>query len=163
MCNEHGLPEAECGICHPELLARNAVPGGLKVRLASPESASKAGVVVRPPDIQPMTGGVACFAEIAFNQNKLASITSLVDGVVKSVEVDLGDPVGPGQLLATITSAEIGEAQADYLRALAEHALRETALEQERSLLEQQISSERKHQEAEAAHQVSAAALRQAR
>jgi len=163
MCNEHGLPEEECGICHPELLARNAVPGGLKVRLASPESASKAGVVVRPPDIQPMTDGVACFAEIAFDQNKLANITSLVHGVVKSVEVDLGDPVGPGQLLATITSAEIGEAQADYMRALAENALRETVLEQERSLFEQQISSERKHQEAEAAHQVSTAVVWQAR
>jgi cobalt-zinc-cadmium efflux system membrane fusion protein len=162
-CNEHGVPEAECGICHPELLAQDTAGSGLKVRLASATSAAKAGVVVQTPEVQEMEDGVRCFAELTFNQNKLAKITSLVTGVVKKVEVDLGSQVDPGDLLATITSATIGEAQGAYLRALAEEELRRKAFERERGLLAQRISSEREYQEAEAAHHASVAAVRQAR
>ena len=121
-----------------------------------------AGVVLGAADVQPMGDGVSCLAEFEFNQNKLTKITSLARGVVKSVEVDLGSRVEKGDLLATLTSATIGEAQGAYLRALAEHELRETVLERQRSLLAQRISSERDYQEAEAAHHVSTAAVRQA-
>ena len=109
-----------------------------------------------------MEDGVSCLAEFAFNQNKLTRITSLARGVVKSVEVDLGSRVQKGDLLATLTSATIGEAQGAYLRAMAEHELRETVLERQRSLLAQRISSEKDYQEAEAAHHVSTTAVRQA-
>jgi cobalt-zinc-cadmium efflux system membrane fusion protein len=162
MCGEHGVPEDECGICHPELLGQDSAHG-LKVRLASATSAAKAGVLVQTPDVRRMEGGVECFAEITFNQNRLAKITSLVGGIVKSVEVDLGSLVGKNDLLATITSATIGEAQGDYLRALAEDELHKKVLERERDLLAQSISSERVFQEAEAAYHASAAAVRQAR
>jgi len=163
MCNEHGVPEQECGICHPELLTQDLTRPGLKVRLPSEESAAKAGVVMGTPDVQPMGDGVSCLAEFAFNQNKLTKITSLARGVVKSVEVDLGSRVEKGDLLATLTSATIGEAQGAYLQALAEDELRETILERQRSLLDQRISSERDFQETKAAHDVSTAAVRQAR
>ncbi len=162
MCNEHGVPEQECGICHPELLAQDSPGPGLKVRLPSATSAAKAGVVVGTPDLQPMGDGVSCLAEFAFNQNRLAKITSLARGVVKSVEVDLGSRVGKGDLLATLTSATIGEAQGDYLRALAEHELRGSVLDRERSLLAERISSERDYQAAAAAHHVSSASVGQA-
>ncbi|MBW1688086.1 MAG: efflux RND transporter periplasmic adaptor subunit [Deltaproteobacteria bacterium] len=162
MCNEHGVPEQDCGICHPELLAQDSPRQGLKVRLPSAASATKAGVVVGTPDVQQMEDGVGCFAELAFNQNKLARITSLVGGVVKRIEVDLGSRVDQGDLLATITSATIGEAQSTYLRALAEDELSAKTLERERGLLAQRISSEKEYEEAEAAHHASAAAVRQA-
>ncbi|MHC4922173.1 MAG: efflux RND transporter periplasmic adaptor subunit [Planctomycetota bacterium] len=162
MCNEHGVPEQECGICHPELLAQDPPRQGLKVRLSSAASAAKAGIVVATPDVQQVDDGVGCFAELAFNQNKLTKIASLARGVVKNVEVDLGSRVEKGDLLATLTSATIGEAQGAYLRALAEHELRETVLERQRSLLAQRISSESDYQEAKAANHVSTAAVRQA-
>lgn len=163
MCNEHGVPEEECGICHPELLAQDPARPGLKVRLASVTSAAKAGVVVQTPDVQQMEDGVGCFAELTFNQNKLAKITLLVAGIVKSVEVDLGSRVNQGDLLATITSATIGEAQGAYVRALTDEQLRRKTFERERDLLAQRISSEREYQEAEAAHRASDAAVRVAR
>ena len=162
ICNEHGLPEQECGICHPELLAQDPPRQGLKVRLSSAASAAKAGVVVATPDVQQVDDGVGCFAELAFNQNKLTQITTLARGVVKNVEVDLGSRVEKGDLLATLISATIGEAQGAYLRALAEHELRETVLERQHSLLAQRISSESDYDEAKAAHHVSTAAVRQA-
>jgi cobalt-zinc-cadmium efflux system membrane fusion protein len=163
MCDEHGVPEHECGICHPELLTQNAPGVGLKVRLPSAASATNAGVVVQTPGAQRMEHAVECFAELTFNQNKLARITPLVGGVVKSVEVDFGSRVDEGDLLARLTSVEIGEAQSAYLTAIAENKLRDRTLERERGLLAQRISSEKEFQEAEAAHDASMAAVRQAR
>lgn len=162
MCKEHRVPEQECGICHPELLSQNKPGQGLKVRLPSPESATKAGVVVSTPGVDTMSQGVECFAEIAFNQNKLAQITPLVGGIVKSVEVDLGSRVKQGDLLARVTSVAIGEAQSAYVKALADDRLRDKTLERERSLRTQRISSEKDLQEAEAAHQGAMAAMQQA-
>lgn len=161
MCNEHGVLEQECGICHPELLAQSTPQSCLKVRLPSAESAAKAGVVVGTPELQPMGDGVSCLAEFAFNQNKLTKITSLARGIVKTVEVDLGSRVRKGDLLATLTSATIGEAQGAYLRALAEHELQQTVLVRQRKLLAQGISSEKDYQEAQAAHHVSTSAVGQ--
>lgn len=163
MCAEHGVPEDECGICHPELLGQNPPGEGLKVRLPSAESAAIAGVVVGTPGVQRMDLAVECFAELTFNQNQVAHITSLVGGIVKSVEVDLGSRVEEAALLARMTSVAIGEAQSTYLTTLAEDRLRAKTVEREEGLLAQRISSEREFQEAEAAHHASMAAVRQAR
>lgn len=162
MCKEHNLLESECGICHPDLLV-SADGRGMKVRLPSLESARKAGIVTRRPELAPMTDAIESYAEISFNQNKLAQITPLVSGVVKSVEVDLGNQVKEGDVLARITSVAIGEAQGAFLKALAEDRLRKKTLVRERNLREQRISSEKDLQEAEAAHQAAMAAVQQAR
>lgn len=161
MCKEHGVPEQECGICHPELLTQKQPGQGLKVRLPSTESAAKAGVIVGTPGVDTMSQGVECFAEVTFNQNKLAQITPLVGGIVKSVEVDLGSRVKQGDLLARVTSVAIGEAQSAYVKALAEDRLRDKTLERERNLRAQRISSEKDLQEAEAAHEAAMAAVEQ--
>jgi cobalt-zinc-cadmium efflux system membrane fusion protein len=163
MCKEHGMPEDEDGICHPELLAGKQPGQGLMVRLASANSAKEAGVVVAAPGADRMEQSVECFAELTFNQNKLAQINPQVGGIVKSVEVDLGDRVKTNALLARITSAAIGEAQSAYLEALAEGELREKAIVRQRKLRDERISSEKDLQEAEAAHQAALASLQQAR
>ncbi|MFO1511936.1 MAG: efflux RND transporter periplasmic adaptor subunit [Verrucomicrobiota bacterium] len=161
LCKEHGVPELECGICHPDLLSQKQPGQGLKVRLRSAESAGKAGVVVSTPGVDTMTQGIEAFAELTFNQNKLAQITPLVGGIVKSVEVDLGSRVKEGDLLARITSVAIGEAQSAYVKALAEDRLRDKTAERERNLRAQRISSEKDLQEAEAAHESAMAAVQQ--
>jgi cobalt-zinc-cadmium efflux system membrane fusion protein len=163
LCKEHGVPESECGICHPELLEQKRPGQGLKVRMPSANSAVEAGVVVAKPAVDQVNQTVECFAELTFNQNKLAQINPLVGGVVKSVEVDLGDRVRRGTLLARITSAAIGDAQRAYLQALADDGLRGKAVERQRRLREERISSDKDLQEAEAAHQATAAALQQTR
>jgi len=161
LCKEHGVPEQECGICHPELLSQSPPGRGLKVRLPSADSAAKAGVVVGTPGVERMDRGVDCFAELTFNENKLAQITPLVGGVVKSVAVDLGSRVKEGDLLARVTSVAIGEAQSAYVTALAEDRLRKKTVERERNLYAQRISSEKDLQEAEASHQSAVVAVQQ--
>jgi len=110
-----------------------------------------------------MDVGVEGFAELTFDQNKLAKITSLVGGIVRSVEVDLGSRVERGELLATITSETIGDAQGTYVRALAEEELRRKTFERQRDLLAQRITSETEYEEAVASHRVAVAGVRQAR
>ena len=163
MCREHGVLERDCGICHPELLAQSETGQGLKVRLPSAASADRAGVAIGRPAVEDKDSGIDCLAELTFDLNHVAEITPLVDGIVQSVEVDWGSRVEAGDVLARVSSVAIGEAQSAYLQALAAHRLGEMDVERERTLRERRISSEKDLQEAEAAYQASAAAIRAAR
>jgi cobalt-zinc-cadmium efflux system membrane fusion protein len=142
MCKEHNVAEDECGICHPDLAGKLEPGQGLKVRFASAQAAAKAGVETAPPQIGPTADAIACYAEIQFNQNKLAQITAPVGGIVQAVEADLGDKVEQGRVLATVWSATIGEA-------VAKAVLTHQTVERERKLRAERISSEKDLQEAE--------------
>lgn len=146
MCKEHGVPEDECGICHPDLAGKITPGQGLKVRFVSRESAGKAGIETAKPKVEAIADAVECFAEIVFNQNKLAQIASPVGGIVQSVEVDLGDKVKEGQVLAKVSSATISEAVTKAI-------LAKQTLDRERKLRADRISSEKDLQESEAAYQ----------
>jgi len=163
LCEEHGVLEKDCGICHPELLADKRPGEGLKVRLPSAGSAAKAGIEVDETGTRGMQDGIECFAEVVFDQKSLAEISSLVGGTVRSIEVDLGDRVRKGALLARIASAETGEAQGAYLKALADETLHEKELERQRRLRADGVVSDQDLQVAEAAFKSAAAATRQAR
>lgn len=163
MCKEHNVAEAECGICHPDLAATLAPGQGLKVRFASAEAASKAGIETTSPEIGAMSGGVEVYAELAFNQNKLAQIATPAEGIIQVIGVDLGDRVEEGALLATISSAAIGQAKGKYLQALADTRMREQNVDRARKLHANQVSSEKEMQETVAANQMAGAALLEAR
>jgi len=163
MCEEHGVLEKECGICHPELLADKRPGEGLKVRLPSAGSAAKAGIEVGEPGTRGPEDGIECLAEVVFDQKALAEISSLVGGTVRSIEVDLGDRVRKGALLARIASAETGEAQGAYLKAVADETLHGKELERQRRLRAEGVVSDQDLQVAEAAFTSAAAATRQAR
>lgn len=94
-----------------------------------------------------------CYAELAFNQNKLAQIAAPVGGIVQSVEADLGSKVEDRQCVATLWSAAIAEAVA---RAVLTHQ----TLDRERKLRAERVTSEKDLQQAEAEHR---AACQQAR
>lgn len=145
MCKEHGVPEAECGICRPEL-AGTLKPGeSAKVRLASKDSAAIAGVETAPPSVGTIADAVECYAELAFNQNKLAQIAAPVGGIVQAVEVDLGSKVEEKQCVANIWSAAIAEA-------VAKSVLTHQTLDRERKLRADRVTSEKDLQQAEAEH-----------
>ncbi|MDP2991175.1 MAG: efflux RND transporter periplasmic adaptor subunit, partial [Kiritimatiellota bacterium] len=145
MCKEHGVPEAECGICHPELVTK-LVPGeAVKVRLTSVESASLAGVQTAAPTLGTIADGIECYAEIAFNQNKLAQIVAPVSGIIQEVTADLGGKVAEKQTVAKIWSAAIAEA-------IAKAVLIHQTLGRERKLRADRVTSEQALQQAEAEH-----------
>jgi len=90
MCAEHNVPLEECGICRP-LLAGTLKPGeSAKVRLASNESADIAGVQTAAPTVGTIADAVECYAELTFNQNKLAQIAAPVGGIIPAVLILAG-------------------------------------------------------------------------
>jgi membrane fusion protein, heavy metal efflux system len=152
-CEEHGLPESECGICHPEKAATLKPGEGTKVRLPAADSAALVGVETAAATVGTVSGGIDCYADLAFNQNKLAQIAAPVGGIVQSVEADLGSKVEERQCVAKLWSAAIAEA-------MAKAVLTHQTLERERRLRAERVSSERDLQQAEAEHR---AACQQAR
>lgn len=153
MCQEHGMAEAECGICHPDLAA-NLKPGeSVKIRLPAPDSAALSGVRTAQPALGAVAEAVACYAELAFNQNKLARMTAPVGGIIQEVTADLGNQIRENQTVARIWSASIAEA-------VAKAVLSHQTLDRERKLRADRVTSERDLQMAEAEHRAACQQLR---
>ena len=153
MCTEHGLPEAECGICHPEMAAKLKPGEGSKVRLPAADSAQIVGVEMAQAPVGDISESIECYAELAFNQNRLAQIAAPVGGILQSVDVDLGAKVEERQSLAKVWSAAIAEA-------VAKAVLSHQTLERERKLRAERVSSEKDLQQAEAEHRAACQQLR---
>jgi len=153
MCLEHDVPADECGICKPQLAATLKTGEGLKVRLASNDSAGIAGVQTAAAMVGTIADGVECYAEMMFNQNKLAQITAPVGGILQEVSADLGSKVEERQAVAKIWSASIAEA-------VAKAVLSHQTLERERKLRADRVTSEKDLQQAEAEHRAACQQLR---
>ncbi len=153
MCVEHGVPEAECAICKPELAAKLKPGESMKVRLPSTNSMAILGVQTAQAEIGAIADGVECNAEVSFNQNKLAQIAAPVSGIIQTVDVDLGTKVEEKQTVAKIWSASIAEA-------VAKAVLSHQTLDRERKLRADRVTSEAALQEAEATHRAACQQLR---
>jgi membrane fusion protein, heavy metal efflux system len=153
MCTEHGLPEAECGICHPERAATLKPGEGSKVRMPAADSASLVGVEMAQAKVGEISESIDCYADLAFNQNRLAQIAAPVGGILQSVDVDLGAKVEEQQVLAKVWSAAIAEA-------VAKAVLSHQTLDRERKLRAERVSSEKDLQQAEAEHRAACQQLR---
>jgi cobalt-zinc-cadmium efflux system membrane fusion protein len=153
MCAEHDLPEDECGICHPERAAQLQPGEGSKVRLPSADSAALVGVETATVTVGTIADAVECYAEVAFNQNKLAQIVAPVGGIIQEVSADLGSKVEEKQPVAKIWSASIAEA-------VAKAVLSHQTLERERKLRTDRVTSEKDLQQAEADHRAACQQLR---
>ena len=163
ICKEHQVLERECGICHPELALEGTNGRALKIRFGSSESTNKAGVEVARPHVGSIADAVEVYAEIKFNQNKMAHVSLPVGGIIYGVHVDVGQQVSEGELLAKVSSIEISKAIGEYLRAVAEDEWKEQSVARERKLRKENISSEKDLQAAIASHVVADSTLLQAR
>ncbi|QDV66653.1 Cobalt-zinc-cadmium resistance protein CzcB [Rosistilla carotiformis] len=69
------------------------------------------GIQLRPVERGAFETTVRLTGKVSLNQDRVAHIYPMVEGIVESVSVGLGQQVKAGQLLATIHSREIGEAK----------------------------------------------------
>lgn len=145
MCPEHKVLLAECGICKPQLAATLDVGQSAKVRLAAADSAAMAGIQMATPTVGTIADGVECYAELMFNQNRLAQIAAPVGGIIQEVSADLGSKVAAKQAVAKIWSAAIAEG-------VAKAVLTHQTLDRERRLRADRVTSEKDLQQAEADH-----------
>lgn len=153
MCGEHGVLEADCGICRPEAVELLRPGESLKVRLPSTGSAELAGIRFAPVKQGWGGGEIECLAEIGYNENKIAKISSPVGGTIQEIMVETGTRVEQGQVVARVWSAAIAEAVA---RAVLTHQ----TLDRERRLRAQRVTAQKDLDEAEAAHRGACQQLR---
>lgn len=153
MCGEHGVPEAECAVCQPDLAIHLKAGESMKVRLPSTNSLTMVGVRTAAPETGPIAEGIECVAEVSFNQNKLAQIPAPVNGIIQSVDVDLGTKVVEGQTVAKLWSASVAEA-------VAKAVLAHQTLDREHKLRADRVTSQAALDEAEATHRAACQQLR---
>ena len=153
-CVEHGVLEVECGICHPELFDTLLIGQGLKVRLASPDAARKAGIITAMPTSDRPLASLVVLGKVTYNLNSFARITPLAAGIIRNVLVDVGDPISDGQVLAELVSPDLARAISEYTGALATLALKRIVYTREKKLVEKRISSQNEFEQALAEYRV---------
>ena len=119
------------------------------VTLTSAEAARAAGFVYAIVQSGPLAHVVERNAEIAYNANRYARLSSRAGGVVVEVIKDLGETVKKGEVLAVVESTDLGSAKAEFLQAIETVSLWDANAKRERDLVEKGVGIEREAIEAE--------------
>lgn len=165
-CRKHGV--AECVICHPELAqvkgepqvprydtvaaialtarqennSRNTLHKRL-IQFSSSESADKSGIDVDVVGERAMTDAITANGEVLFDPTRVAHLGSRVAGTVAYVFKTLGDEVYPGDILALIESAQVGQAKSQLLQAIVNLQLQRNAEERLKRAFEKGAATEK--------------------
>lgn len=91
--------------------------------------------------------------EIHFNEDRTAQVVPLLEGIVQSVPVNIGQAVKKGQVLAVIASTGISDQRSQLLTAEKRLALARTTFEREKKLWEEKITAEQDYLQARQAMQ----------
>jgi membrane fusion protein, heavy metal efflux system len=86
---------------------------------------------------------IRLFGKIAADNNKMAQVFPIASGVVKTIDVELGDYVKQGQVLANIQSSEVASYQKERLDAINDVAIAEKNLHVANDLYEGKLNSEK--------------------
>jgi cobalt-zinc-cadmium efflux system membrane fusion protein len=152
-CREHGVPESVCPICHPERVPAGKEPPvfpqpGLKVRLASVQTARDAGIATTVAGTRKVGKALEVVGQLEFDQNRLAQLSARGDALVVDVKVDVGDDVKEGQPLVVLTSAAVGADQARLGAARARLETARAAVAREEQLTQSGLSPRKSLEEA---------------
>jgi cobalt-zinc-cadmium efflux system membrane fusion protein len=154
-CQQHGVHQ--CPWCHPEVAqvedkpkvspdsleraqralelrerpenSRQCLLYRRRIQFASEEAVARAGVDVDLARERPMAELLVANAETAYDQTRLARLSTRVPGTVWRVEKRVGDGVKEGEALALVDAAEVGRVKGEFLQALAQVRLRGQILE----------------------------------
>lgn len=154
-CRDHGYPASVCPLCHPELVeaAGEKPPSfpepGTKVRLASLQTVSHAGIQTQAVEGGRIAKTLEVVGQLAFDQNRLAQLSSRGDALALEVKVDVGDDVKEGQVLAVLASAAVGADQARLAGSQARLEVARAAVARERQLGEAGLSPRKSLEEAQ--------------
>ena len=123
----------------------------MRVQFASGDAVRKAGVKLGQVVERPMSANLTANAEVEYDRSRIAQVSSPVAARVWRVEKRIGDPVRQGEVLALLDAAEVGQAKANLLQALAELDLRQRTRERLMTSAESGFRTQSELQEAEAA------------
>ncbi len=113
------------------------------ISLASPAIARTAGFEYQQIGTSDLSLEIERNAEIVYNANQYARLSSRAPGVIVEVHKDLGDRIEKGEVVATVDSMALGSAKADLLQSSELLSLWQANAEREQSLMEKGASTER--------------------
>ena len=113
------------------------------ISLASPAIARTAGLEHTQIGTSDLSKEIERNAEIVYNANQYARLSSRAPGVIVEVLKDLGDRIEQGEVVATVDSMALGSAKADLLQSSELLALWLANAEREHSLMEKGASTEK--------------------
>lgn len=122
------------------------------ITLASAEIARAVDLAFEQARVEKVAGTFQRSAEVAYDGNRYARLSSRAPGVVAEVLHDLGDRVAAGDVLAIVDSVELGAAKAEWLQSRQLTGLWERNAQRERALVEAGAGIEREALEAETRH-----------
>lgn len=122
----------------------------LLVRFARAEIAQEVGLQYENVAERRITKTIECGATIDYDHDHYARLSSQTAGVVDEMRATLGDAVGAGDVLAVVSSAEVGASKAAFLAARAEFEVAERNRAREDDLVARGVSTERDGLEASA-------------
>ncbi|MHB8708142.1 MAG: efflux RND transporter periplasmic adaptor subunit [Desulfuromonadales bacterium] len=162
-CAEHRMFEAEDVLCNPQLMTALLPGEGVKMRLATPEAAKRAGIIVVAAQGTSMASGPAIPAVVTYNRGRLAEVMALSGGVVRRIVAEPGQNVGKGALLAEIASPGASAARGDYQAALGRLELAEANIRREQELVAKGVSARMELEQAQAEQQAAKGTVEQLR
>ncbi len=100
-----------------------------RIEFPSSEAAGDLGLEAAPAQRRPMAREVSAAGVVCYEPSRLAQLSSRVSGTVWRVEKQVGQEIHSGDILAVIDAPALGQAKADFLRAIADVQLRQKAHE----------------------------------
>lgn len=137
--------------------AKHEEGDGLKL---SDDEAKRAGLQVQ--NLQPSSQAdvVTVTATIKANQDRIAQVAPRVEGRITHVSVNLGDNVRAGQVLATLDSVALGEAQSALQQAESAHRVAQADFQRAQTLSAEEIIPQRELLRAKAEFEKASSELR---
>jgi cobalt-zinc-cadmium efflux system membrane fusion protein len=109
----------------------------------TPEAIKNAGLEVSSVGPGDVSVTLALPGEVSLNQETVAHVTPRVAGTARDVKRQVGELVKKGELLATLESRDLAEAQREFLASKERLALEETNFARAEQLKQENISAEK--------------------
>lgn len=185
-CKEHGV--AECVTHHPELAQLKGKPQlpqydtshaiGIiarpennsrnslhtqRVQFVSAESVTKLGIDVDVVQEARMMDAISANGELTFDPTRVTHLSARAPGTVAFVFKTIGDAVRPGDILALVDAAQVGQAKTQLLQATVQVEFKKNAADRLRGIAKSGAIAQKSLIEAEASLQEAEVSLISAR
>jgi len=146
-----------CGEKKNEIAKEENQTRGMEKIILSDKAIKEMGIEIQTIKNETLTGLIKAAAKLIPNQDYEAQVGSLVQGRVWKAFVKEGDYVKEGQVLMHLEGLEIGELKAVYLKAKSNLDYYNAVYERQKTLIEQNIGSQKTLQEAKADYEKASA------
>lgn len=114
------------------------------------EQMKTVGIELGEIEQKQLTGNMRTTGILRVPNNHKAMATSLFGGVIRTLQVEIGDPIKKGQVIATISNPQFIEIQEEYLSINSRIEFAELELNRQKTLYEGEVGAKKNLQSAQA-------------